>query len=54
MVDIRDVQLFELNALKDIVSALDAAGIEYMLAAGTAIGAVRHQGFIPWGIYSVG
>ena len=48
MVSIRDVQLYELNALKDIVSVLDAAGIEYMLAAGTAIGAVRHQGFIPW------
>lgn len=38
----------ELNMLKDFMELCDRNGIEYFAIAGTAIGAVRHQGFIPW------
>lgn len=34
--------------LKDIKSVCDEYGIDYMLSGGTMLGAVRHQGFIPW------
>lgn len=38
-----------LNAiLKDIVSVCNQYGINYCLGGGTALGAVRHHGFIPW------
>ncbi|WP_126284328.1 LicD family protein [Burkholderia stagnalis] len=31
-----------------VTRALDAAGVEYAIAAGTLLGAVRHGGLIPW------
>lgn len=34
--------------LKKADSVLKAQGIQYMLDAGTLLGAVRHKGFIPW------
>lgn len=34
--------------LKDLDRVCRTAGIPYMLFAGTALGAVRHRGFIPW------
>ena len=37
-----------LMMLKDIGELCDENGIEYYAYAGTAIGAVRHEGFIPW------
>ena len=37
-----------LMMLKDIMELCDENGIEYYAYAGTAIGAVRHEGFIPW------
>lgn len=37
-----------LQAYKDIARVLDGAGIRYYAAYGTAIGTVRHRGFIPW------
>lgn len=45
---IREVQLVEYNILKKVVHLLKLNGIEYILAGGTMLGAVRHQGFIPW------
>jgi len=37
-----------LDAYKDIASVLDKHGIRYYGVFGTAIGAVRHHGIIPW------
>ena len=38
----------ELGMLKDFIGLCDRNQIEYFAIAGTAIGAVRHKGFIPW------
>jgi len=37
-----------LQAYKDISAILEREGITYYAAYGTAIGAVRHNGIIPW------
>ena len=38
----------ELMMLKDFNELCEKNNIEYFAISGTAIGAVRHQGFIPW------
>lgn len=45
---LRKLQLMELQILKDIDAVCEKHNIRYFLAYGTLIGAVRHQGFIPW------
>lgn len=42
------VQKEILTLFKALKSELDANHIQYISAGGTTIGAVRHQGFIPW------
>ena len=42
------LQQMELKILKDIHSFCVKENITYSLYGGTAIGAVRHKGFIPW------
>ena len=42
---IKDVELL---ILKDFIGICDENDIDYYLFFGTEIGAVRHQGFIPW------
>lgn len=44
----RQLQLTELQILKFFSDLCKKNGLKYSLYAGTLIGAVRHQGFIPW------
>lgn len=45
---LRKLQLTQLDILKDIDMFCKKHDIDYFIAYGTAIGAVRHGGFIPW------
>lgn len=47
-VTVRDVQLVLLEMLKDIELICRKHRITYWLNGGSALGAVRHKGFIPW------
>lgn len=38
----------ELMMLNDFMSVCDKNGLDYFAISGSAIGAVRHKGFIPW------
>lgn len=48
MENLRRAQLLELDLLKKFKEICEKEHITYYLLGGTAIGAVRHQGFIPW------
>lgn len=46
--DIRKLQETEFNILCAVDDFCRSNGVQYSLYAGTALGAVRHKGFIPW------
>lgn len=46
--DRKKIQELELEILKEVDRICNIHNIQYSVAYGTMIGAVRHQGFIPW------
>jgi lipopolysaccharide cholinephosphotransferase len=46
--ELKLVQNTEINILKEIIKVCSENSIEYFIVGGTALGAVRHAGFIPW------
>lgn len=47
-VNLRDLQLVELDMLKEFVKICQELNLRYFLAGGTLLGCIRHGGFIPW------
>lgn len=45
---LKELHTAELRILRDFHEVCNRLGIRYFACFGTAIGAVRHQGFIPW------
>lgn len=46
--ELRKLQMTELDMLKDFVKVCDKYELNYCLSGGSALGAIRHGGFIPW------
>lgn len=46
--EINELQKIQLSMLKDFDAVCQKHKISYQLFSGTALGAVRHKGFIPW------
>lgn len=46
--ELKHLQQLELKILKQVISICETHGLKYYAYAGTALGAVRHGGFIPW------
>jgi lipopolysaccharide cholinephosphotransferase len=44
----RKLQEFLLEMYQDFAAVCDKYSLKYMLGGGSALGAVRHKGFIPW------
>lgn len=44
----KELQKIELNIFKDFIKVCDKLNINYYLIGGTLLGAIRHNGFIPW------
>ena len=46
--ELNKIQAVELAVLKEFIRVCELLKVEYFVDGGTAIGAVRHGGFIPW------
>lgn len=46
--NIKSIQAQELKILDEILRILNKYDIKYFLIGGTALGSIRHEGFIPW------
>lgn len=47
-IDLKEMQLLQINILKDVHNFCEENKLKYYLAGGTLLGAIRHKGFIPW------
>jgi lipopolysaccharide cholinephosphotransferase len=43
-----NLQKVMLNSLKEFIRVCEKHKLKYYLIGGTALGAIRHGGFIPW------
>ena len=48
VIEQEELKTMQLNILKKVDAYCKEHGIQYFLAYGTLLGAVRHKGFIPW------
>ena len=48
LANLRELQLIELDILKKVLDIIERHHLRYFVLGGTLLGAVRHQGFIPW------
>ena len=48
LITLNEIKNIELDILKDVAKFCDLNNIQYYLAYGTLLGAIRHKGFIPW------
>ncbi|PKH01601.1 hypothetical protein CXF72_16140 [Psychromonas sp. MB-3u-54] len=48
MNETRELQLHQLKILEQVIALFEEEGLTYFAIGGTALGAFRHQGFIPW------
>lgn len=46
--EVKELQVVMLQIIKDVAEVCEKHGICYMADGGTALGSVRHKGFIPW------
>lgn len=45
---LNDTQRYILQVLRDVIRILDELNVPYYMQGGTMLGAIRHNGFIPW------
>ena len=46
--DIKELRSIQMGILDDVHRFCEEQGLRYSLSSGTLIGAIRHQGYIPW------
>ena len=46
--ELRKIQALGMETLREFIRICEKYGLDYFAISGTAIGAVRHKGFIPW------
>ncbi|MBR6530585.1 MAG: LicD family protein [Clostridia bacterium] len=46
--DVEEIKAMELDILRHFVAFCEKHSLNYILYAGTLLGAIRHKGFIPW------
>lgn len=47
-INLRDLQLAQVEILKDFIRVCKELNLKYYVYAGTLLGCIRHKGFIPW------